>query len=102
MLTAQVPPGTKLSKIHREIIELCNVSRSLSEILSAFGVSNRGYFKKHYLDLLIQCGIVTVTNPEKLRASNLRNVITDAGAQLKARRKFRDNYRNEEQNDWNR
>lgn len=89
--TAQVTPLTELSEIHWEIIELCDVPRRLNEILSALGVSNRGNFKEHHLDPLIQSGIVTMTNPEKLRASNQRYVITDVGAQLKARRKFRDN-----------
>ncbi len=98
--TAQVPPLTELSKTHWEIIELCDVPRRLSEILSALGVSNRGYFKEHHLDPLIQSGIVAMTNPEKPRASNQQYVITDAGAQLKARRILRDKNRNEDQNDW--
>lgn len=96
--TAQVPPLTELSQTHWEIIDLCDVPRRLSEILSALGVSNRGYFKEHHLDPLIQSGIVAMTNPEKPRASNQQYVITDAGAQLKARRILRDNDRNEDSN----
>ena len=97
--TAQVPPLTEISEIHWEIIELCDVPRRLSEILSTLGVSNRGYFKEHHLDPLIQSGIVAMTNPGKPRASNQQYVITDAGAQLKARRMLRDNDQNEDQND---
>ena len=96
--TAQVPPLTALSEIHWQIIELCDVPRRLSEILSALGVSNRGYFKKHHLDPLIQSGIIAMTNPEKPRASNQQYVITDSGAQLKVRRMLRDNDRNEDSN----
>ena len=96
--TAQAPPLAELSATHWKIIELCDVPRRLSEILSALGVSNRGYFKEHHLDPLIQSGIVAMTNPENPRASNQQYVITDAGAQLKARRMLRDNDQNEGQN----
>ena len=84
--TAQVPPLTELSAIHWKIIDLCDVPRRLGDILEALGVINRGYFKKRYLDPLIKSGIVAMTNPEKPRASNQQYVITEAGAQLKARR----------------
>ena len=96
--TAQVPPLTELSEIHWKIIELCDIPRRLSEILTALGVSSRGHFKKHHLDPLILSGIVAMTSPEKPRASNQRYVITDAGAQLKARRMLRDNDQNEDSN----
>ena len=84
--TAQVQPLTELSAVHWKIIDLCDVPRRLSDILEALGVTNRGYFKKHHLDPLIKSGIVAMTNPEKPRASNQQYVITEAGAQLKARR----------------
>ena len=84
--TAQVSPLTELSAIHWKIIDLCDVPRRLSDILEVLGVTNRGYFKKRYLDPLIKSGIVAMTNPEKPRASNQQYVITEAGAQLKARR----------------
>ena len=102
LYTAQVPPLTELSKVHWDIIELCDVPRRLSEILSALGLSSRGHFKEHHLNPLIRSGIVAMTNPEKPRASNQRYVITDAGAQLKARRILRDYNRNEDRNDWHR
>lgn len=84
--TAQVSPLTELSAIHWKIIDLCDVPRRLGDILEALGVTNRGYFKKRYLDPLIKLRIVAMTNPEKPRASNQQYVITEAGAQLKARR----------------
>lgn len=96
--TAQVPPLTELSAIHWKIIELCDVPRRLAEILESLGVTNRGYFKEHHLDPLIQSGIVAMTNPENPRASNQRYVITEAGAQLKARRMSKDTDRSEDKN----
>ncbi len=94
--TEQVPSLTELSPIQRKIIDFCDVPRRLAEILEALGVTNRGYFKKHHLDPLIQSGIVTMTNPERPRASNQQYVITEAGAQLKARRMSGENDRSED------
>ena len=94
--TAQVPPLTELSAIHWKVIDLCDVPRRLADILEALGVANRGYFKEHYLDPLIQSGIVAMTNPEKPRASNQQYVITEAGAQLKARRMSGEDDRSED------
>ena len=97
--TAQVPPLRELSEIHWKIIELCDIPRRLTEVLSAFGVSGRGHFKRHHLNPLILSGIIAMTNPDKPRASNQQYIITEAGAQLKALRMLRDNDRNEEEND---
>ena len=94
--SGQVPPLTELSAIHWKIIDLCDVPRRLSEILSTVGITNRGYFKERHLDPLIQSGIVAMTNPEKPRASNQQYVITEAGAQLKARRMLEEDDRSED------
>ena len=68
--TAQVPPMTEFSATHWKIIDLCDVPRRLTEILEVLGVSNRGYFKEHHLDPLIQSGIVAMTNPDNPNPSN--------------------------------
>ena len=94
--TAQVSPLTELSATHWKIIDLCDVPRRLADILEALGVTNRGYFKERHLDPLIKSGIVAMTNPEKPRASNQQYVITEAGAQLKARRMSGEDDRSED------
>ncbi len=96
--TGQVPALTELSETHWKIIALCDAPRRLAEILETLGVTNRGYFKEHHLDPLIQSKIVAMTNPENPRASNQRYVITEAGALLKARRMSDDTDRSEDQN----
>jgi ATP-dependent DNA helicase RecG len=83
--TGQVAPLTELSAIHWKIIDLCDVPRRLAEIMEILGIVNRGFFKEQHLDPLIQSGIVAMTNPDNPRASNQKYVITEAGAQLKAR-----------------
>ena len=96
LFTSQVSPLTELSATHWKIIDLCDVPRRLADILEALGVTNRGYFKEHHLDPLIESGIVEMTNPEKPRASNQQYVITEAGAQLKARRMLGEDDRSED------
>ena len=96
--TAQVPLLRELSATHWKIIALCDVPRRLSEIVATLGVTNRGYFKEHHLDPLIQAGIVAMTNPEKPRASNQHYIITEAGTQLKARRMSGESDRSEDKN----
>ena len=87
---------TELSATHWKIIDLCDVPHRLVDIMEALGVTNRGYFKEHHLDPLIKSGIVAMTNPEKPRASNQQYVITEAGAQLKARRMSGEDDRSED------
>jgi len=84
--TVQVQPLSELSVTHWKIIDFCDMPRRLVEITDTVGVTNRGFFKKKHLDPLIQAGIVAMTNPENPKASNQRYVITEAGAELKARR----------------
>lgn len=93
--TAQVPPLAKLSSVHWRTMELCHAPWHLAEILDAIGANNRGYLKEHDLDPLIQFGIAAMTNPENPRASNQGYEITEAGAQLKARRMCDDPDRSE-------
>ncbi|MXY42113.1 MAG: AAA family ATPase [Rhodospirillaceae bacterium] len=84
--TVQVEPLTELSALQWGILEFCDVPRRLTEIMSALGVANRGYFKKRHLDPLIRANVVAMTNLKNPRASNQRYVVTEAGARLKAGR----------------
>ncbi len=45
---------TVLSSTQKRIIEFCDTPRRLAEIMDALGAVNRGYFKKHHLDPLLQ------------------------------------------------
>jgi len=96
--TGQVPVLTELSETNWKIIALCDATRRLAEILETLGVTNRGYFKEHHLDPLIQSKIVVMTNPENPRASNQRYVITEVDTLLKTRRMPDDTDRSEGQN----
>ena len=77
---------TRLSASQWRVIEHCDAPRRLAELMEAFGVTNRGHFKKRHLDPLLQAGLVAMTNPDNPRAAGQRYVLTEAGAALKAAR----------------
>ena len=85
LFTAQAEPLTELSANQRKIIEICDIPRSLTTIMSALGVAGRGYFKRRHLNPLLRGGVLRVTHPDQPKHPNQAYVLTDAGARLKAR-----------------
>jgi ATP-dependent DNA helicase RecG len=83
--TVQIPLLRGLSATQWWLIDMCEIPRRLANIMAALGRSGHGCFKKHYLDPLIQAGVICMTNPENPWASNQKYVLTGAGGQLKAR-----------------
>ena len=86
MLAGRDDPLNDLSATQWRVVEYCEVPRLLTEIMEMVGVANRGYFKKRHVDPLIQAGIVTMTNPNKPRATGQRYVLTEAGVALRGGR----------------
>jgi ATP-dependent DNA helicase RecG len=84
LISAQVAPR-QLSAIQRQVLFLCDVPRSLSEIMQEMGVTHRGFFARHHLRPLLERGVIRMTNPENPRAANQKYVLTPLGAELKAR-----------------
>lgn len=85
--TEQVRPLRELTETQWRILELCDLPRRLTEIMNNLGLTNRGYFKEHHLNPLLQSGVIGMTNPLNPRASNQKYVLTQAGVSLKARRR---------------
>ena len=82
--TEQVEPLTKLTASQRKIIEICDVPRSLTAIMSAVGVTGRGYFKSRHLDPLLRGGVLRMTHPDQPRHPAQAYVLTGTGSKLKA------------------
>ena len=83
--TAQAEPLTELSANQRKIIEICDIPRSLTAIMTALGVSGRWYFRKRHLDPLLRGGVLRMTYPDQPSHPDQAYVLTDTGARLKAR-----------------
>ena len=56
--------------------------RLLKEILNALGYNDPYYFKKTFINPLIQAGIISMTIPDKPTSSNQKYVLTDKGVKL--------------------
>ena len=84
--TAQVEPLTELSATHRKIVKFCDVPRSLTEIMDALGVTNRGYFKKRHLDPLLRGHVLRRTHPDQPNHPRQAYLLTEAGVAIKAHR----------------
>jgi hypothetical protein len=83
LLTEQVKPLKALSETQWRIVSLCEVPRTLAEIMAELGVGSRGYFKSRHFDPLIKSNVIKMTNPDKPRAANQKYVLTETGIRLK-------------------
>lgn len=82
MVTDQVP--LRLTTRQRDIVDACDVPRSVVDLMERANVSHRSHFRTRHLKPLLQVGVVRMTNPRNPRASNQRYVLTEAGAGLRA------------------
>ena len=52
------------------IIAYCKEPKTSKEIIEYFGFANRLYFKRHYLDEMLERGQLKMTIPEKPTSKN--------------------------------
>ncbi|PIE88862.1 MAG: hypothetical protein CR997_14155 [Acidobacteria bacterium] len=71
-----------MTDTQKGILAYCEAARSLIEILEKSGFSNRGYFKKNYINPLITNGLLAMTKPDKPQAKNQKYILTELGLQL--------------------
>ena len=72
----------RMTARQRAIVEVCDVPRSIAELMERAGVSHRSYFRRKHLKPLLEAGLVRMTNPANPRAPNQKYALTDAGARL--------------------
>lgn len=84
--TDQAPALAKLTAVQDRIVRLCDTPRRLAEIMAAAAVSNRGHFKAHHLNPLLQAGVLRMTHPNQPNHPRQAYVLTRAGTAIKARR----------------
>lgn len=68
--------GTKqaLSRHQAELLEYCRVERSVSEMMSFIGRSDRTKFRKAFISPLLEAGFLEMTIPDKPKSPNQRYV----------------------------
>ena len=74
----------KLTSRQRDILDACEVPRSLTALMERAGVSHRSHFRNTHLKPLLEARLVRRTNPENPRAPNQKYVLTEAGTALRA------------------
>ena len=65
---------------------LCDVPRSLADIVGELGIRHRGYFRRTHLKPLLRGGVLRMTHPGQPKHPDQAYVLTEAGAVLKTHR----------------
>lgn len=84
LVTDQPKPLRVLSEVQWRLVGLCDVPRSMQELLNEAGVSSRQFFRKTYLEPLIEGGILRMSYPEIPNHPRQTYVLTEVGIQLKS------------------
>lgn len=61
------------------ILDFCQAARSVPAIMEKVGIRHRSYFKKNYLDPLLDAGLLTPTHPGQPRHPDQGYLTTEAG-----------------------
>ncbi|MCB5945335.1 RNA-binding domain-containing protein [Acidocella sp. KAb 2-4] len=73
----------RLTEVQWHIVDFADVPRSLAELMTHAGYSQRPHFVAAHMKPLLAGGVLRPTIPDKPRSSQQRYVLTDAGIQLK-------------------
>ncbi len=84
--TEQVPVLRELTAVQWMIVQHADAPRSLAELMTATGYTQRPHFKVTHLEPLLDGGILRMTVPDKPTSSKQRYVLTNAGLKLKSLR----------------
>ena len=86
LVTDQPQPLRSLSDAQWKIVHLCDVPRSMADLMAELGVTHRTFFRRTHLDPLVKGGVLRLTHPDQPQHPSQAYVLTEAGVELKARR----------------
>ena len=69
-----------------KIVMLCDVPRSVADMMGKLGLTHRTFFRRHHLEPLVRGGVLRMTHPEQPNHPDQAYVLTEDGLNLKARR----------------
>ncbi len=96
LVTDQADALWHLNKAAWEIVMLCDVPRSMVDIMGELGLTHRTFFRRNHLEPLLTGGVLRMTHPGQPNHPDQAYVLTDAGVALKARRENGNSRRIEE------
>ena len=66
----------------KDILKFCTVERTLEDIMRQFGMSHKTYFRRTYINPLLDDGLLRMTIPDKPTSRNQRYIVTQKGQDL--------------------
>jgi len=66
----------------KSILEFCIIERALEDIMKRFGMSHKTYFRRTYINPLLDDGLMRMTIPDKPTSRNQRYITTQKGQDL--------------------
>jgi len=66
----------------KDILAFCTVERTLESIMKWFGMSHRTYFRRTYINPLLEEGLLRMTIPDKPTSKNQQYITTQKGREL--------------------
>jgi ATP-dependent DNA helicase RecG len=81
---AQVPLQ-RLSDTQRQVVRMCDVHRSLADLMNQLGMTHRTFFKRTHLEPLLKGGVLKMRYPEQPNHPHQAYVLTEVGVALAER-----------------
>ena len=78
------PVLTKLTEEQRKVVQLCETPRRQADLMKEIGFAHRIFFKKKYLEPLVQAKLIRMTHPDKPTHPAQAYVVTENGLRLLA------------------
>ena len=75
-----------LTENQRKIVMLCDVPRSVADMMGRLGLTHRTFFRRNHLEPLIRGGVLRMTHPGQPNHPDQAYVLSEDGVKLKARR----------------
>lgn len=83
--TAARPPLQRLTDAQHSIVRMCDVYRSLADLMSQLGMTHRTFFKRTHLEPLLNGGVLKMRYPEQPNHPHQAYVLTEVGIALAER-----------------
>lgn len=80
--TAARPPLQRLTDSQRHIVRMCDVYRSLADLMNQLGMTHRTFFKRTHLEPLLKGGVLKMRYPEQPNHPHQAYVLTEVGIEL--------------------
>jgi hypothetical protein len=82
LFTEQAKALEKMTDKHWQVLEFCDIPKTVSQIGKHIDISSRQHVKYKYIDVLVQSGLITMTLPENPTSPKQAYVVTTSGLEL--------------------